>query len=410
MNRISRKRSNVPPNEDTDDSANYEYENKSSRGNSGGNGGVGAISIGINNGNGSGSGGGTSTSGDDQRNYPCSGKWTTEEEMFANSLIVEFKNGLLTDCEEGITLRSYLASKLRCAPMRISKKFAGKCIGKLPFVKKVKGFGGSSSGNDSTYNNGEYGYFEDPSDVNNIASSSRAQLELMYDRSYQAKIDFKNSKAAANNGAGNSRNNNKTSQKRNNKSNKQKKQQHNHMSESTATESSTNCRYNNSSSSDDISISSFNSFPFRLNNSFETGGGSLSLSKFPSSCFDRYISEIDWNRNDGHGSSGSSTCSSSSSNKDGHMNQSFNGNRNTAGHNASLSSKNEIYSSYSFHDNNNSGCSTTSNNGNSNNNTNNISSSSKEKNHIAASYSNDDWSRVLLGRNDDKASSNSLVF
>jgi hypothetical protein len=60
-----------------------------------------------------------------------SGKWTPEEESFANRLIIDFETGTLKDCEDGCTLRSYLARKLRCAPMRISKKFAGRCIGKV---------------------------------------------------------------------------------------------------------------------------------------------------------------------------------------------------------------------------------------------------------------------------------------
>lgn len=60
-----------------------------------------------------------------------SGKWSVEEETFANRLIVDFECGLLTDCEDGCTLRSYLARKLNCAPMRISKKFAKLCIGKV---------------------------------------------------------------------------------------------------------------------------------------------------------------------------------------------------------------------------------------------------------------------------------------
>ncbi|KAJ1430832.1 hypothetical protein B484DRAFT_328180 [Ochromonadaceae sp. CCMP2298] len=62
---------------------------------------------------------------------PRSGKWTVEEEAFANRLISEFESGSLGDCEDGCTLRSYLARKLNCAPMRISKKFAGQCIGKV---------------------------------------------------------------------------------------------------------------------------------------------------------------------------------------------------------------------------------------------------------------------------------------
>jgi hypothetical protein len=64
-----------------------------------------------------------------------SGKWTFEEESFANQLVRDFEKGFLDDCEEGCTLRSYLAKRLNCAPMRISKKFAGRCIGKLAYVK-----------------------------------------------------------------------------------------------------------------------------------------------------------------------------------------------------------------------------------------------------------------------------------
>jgi hypothetical protein len=60
-----------------------------------------------------------------------SGKWSEEEIMFAKHLIAAFENGNLKDCEDGSTLRAYLSKKLNCSPMRISKKFAGKCIGKV---------------------------------------------------------------------------------------------------------------------------------------------------------------------------------------------------------------------------------------------------------------------------------------
>jgi len=60
-----------------------------------------------------------------------SGKWSADEEFYAKQLITAFENGTLDDCEEGRTLRSYLAMKLNCAPMRISKKFAGQSIGKV---------------------------------------------------------------------------------------------------------------------------------------------------------------------------------------------------------------------------------------------------------------------------------------
>jgi len=58
------------------------------------------------------------------------GKWTVEEEEFTSRIIHHFRAGFLT-LPEGMTLRSYLASKLNCDPMRITKKFAGaSCLGK----------------------------------------------------------------------------------------------------------------------------------------------------------------------------------------------------------------------------------------------------------------------------------------
>mmetsp|Transcript_20075 Transcript_20075/g.18228 ORF Transcript_20075/g.18228 Transcript_20075/m.18228 type:complete len:315 (+) Transcript_20075:69-1013(+) len=68
--------------------------------------------------------------------FERSGKWTPEEESFANRLISDFEAGRLKDCDDGCTLRSYLARRLRCAPMRISKKFTGRCIGKLVFARQ----------------------------------------------------------------------------------------------------------------------------------------------------------------------------------------------------------------------------------------------------------------------------------
>lgn len=59
------------------------------------------------------------------------GKWTTEEEFYANRLIYEFKLGLLP-LTDGTTLRTFLSKLLNCDPMRISKKFVGQnCIGKV---------------------------------------------------------------------------------------------------------------------------------------------------------------------------------------------------------------------------------------------------------------------------------------
>eukprot|EP00934_Nitzschia_sp_Nitz4_P004534 Nitzschia sp. Nitz4//scaffold14_size191712//116790//118680//NITZ4_001734-RA/size191712-augustus-gene-0.248-mRNA-1//-1//CDS//3329536960//4524//frame0 len=66
-----------------------------------------------------------------------SGKWTHEEEVYADLLIENFEKGYMMDERNGCTLRSFLARKLHCAPMRISKKFAGKGIGKMAYVAKI---------------------------------------------------------------------------------------------------------------------------------------------------------------------------------------------------------------------------------------------------------------------------------
>ncbi len=64
-----------------------------------------------------------------------SGKWTREEEVYAELLIELFEKGHI-DERNGCTLRSFLSRKLHCAPMRISKKYAGKGIGKMVFLSK----------------------------------------------------------------------------------------------------------------------------------------------------------------------------------------------------------------------------------------------------------------------------------
>ena len=73
-----------------------------------------------------------------------------EEERFANLLIEEFEKGTLHDCENGCTLRAYLSRKLHCAPMRISKKFAGKSIGKHVFLSRSTAPPGESPLQDNT--------------------------------------------------------------------------------------------------------------------------------------------------------------------------------------------------------------------------------------------------------------------
>jgi hypothetical protein len=65
------------------------------------------------------------------------GKWTQEEEQYANKLIEEFKNGLLP-LKDNTTLRTFLSVMLNCDPMRISKKFVGpNCIGKQVFKRRT---------------------------------------------------------------------------------------------------------------------------------------------------------------------------------------------------------------------------------------------------------------------------------
>lgn len=67
------------------------------------------------------------------------GKWTTEEENYANKLISEFKMGTLP-LTDGTTLRTFLSKLLNCDPMRISKKFVGaKCIGKVRTCTLITG-------------------------------------------------------------------------------------------------------------------------------------------------------------------------------------------------------------------------------------------------------------------------------
>ncbi|CAB9500718.1 expressed unknown protein [Seminavis robusta] len=65
-----------------------------------------------------------------------SGKWTREEEEFANALIEEFKGGSLSALPEGTSMRGFLAKMLRCVPKRVSKKFENTNYnGKLQYVR-----------------------------------------------------------------------------------------------------------------------------------------------------------------------------------------------------------------------------------------------------------------------------------
>jgi hypothetical protein len=75
-----------------------------------------------------------------QSSYPHlrSGKWLPAEENYALLLVALFERGMIRDCIDGTTtLRMYLSQKLHCAPMRISKKFARRGIGKLIYTSKA---------------------------------------------------------------------------------------------------------------------------------------------------------------------------------------------------------------------------------------------------------------------------------
>jgi len=65
------------------------------------------------------------------------GKWMPDEERYAKSLIDAFEKGIINGCENGCTLRAYLSRKLHCQPMRISKKYAGKSIGKQVYMSRL---------------------------------------------------------------------------------------------------------------------------------------------------------------------------------------------------------------------------------------------------------------------------------
>lgn len=61
------------------------------------------------------------------------------EVEYAQFLIEEFDSGMSKYLKTGHTKRSYLSDKLICAPMRVSKKFPGKSIGKTNFSRTLKG-------------------------------------------------------------------------------------------------------------------------------------------------------------------------------------------------------------------------------------------------------------------------------
>ncbi|KAJ0403541.1 hypothetical protein ATCC90586_006796 [Pythium insidiosum] len=70
------------------------------------------------------------------RHYSRSGPWSRQEEEYAAALIDCFFRGVL-ELPEGTTLRSFLTSRLRCNPMRISKKLASENIADIKIPKKL---------------------------------------------------------------------------------------------------------------------------------------------------------------------------------------------------------------------------------------------------------------------------------
>lgn len=68
--------------------------------------------------------------------YTRSGPWSRHEEEYAAGLIDAFFRGVL-DIAEGTTLRAFLTSRLKCNPMRISKKLASHTIADVKIPKKL---------------------------------------------------------------------------------------------------------------------------------------------------------------------------------------------------------------------------------------------------------------------------------
>ena len=60
-----------------------------------------------------------------------SGPWTQAEQTYAMKIIDEFEAGRLPEIPPKWTLRLLLSFKLQCPKMRISKKFGGRCRGKV---------------------------------------------------------------------------------------------------------------------------------------------------------------------------------------------------------------------------------------------------------------------------------------
>ncbi|KAG9401448.1 hypothetical protein AC1031_009312 [Aphanomyces cochlioides] len=74
------------------------------------------------------------------------GPWTDDEISYVRRLSLDFKAGLLPDVPRGTSLRPWLARKLRCDPMRLSKKFnqGSKLLGIHKYKFKEEMFNGLS--------------------------------------------------------------------------------------------------------------------------------------------------------------------------------------------------------------------------------------------------------------------------
>ena len=69
------------------------------------------------------------------------GKWTAVEQAFADRLISDFDRGVSRGLKNGQSLRAHLAERLRCDPLRISKRFAGSDrLGKVRRKKRHPSF------------------------------------------------------------------------------------------------------------------------------------------------------------------------------------------------------------------------------------------------------------------------------
>ncbi|KDO28129.1 hypothetical protein SPRG_20288 [Saprolegnia parasitica CBS 223.65] len=78
---------------------------------------------------------------DDHAPSSRTGRWMYEEEQFALALIECFLLGCVPDLVRGTSLRCFLAYKLQCSPMRVSKKLARSTkqlkVASVPIPKKL---------------------------------------------------------------------------------------------------------------------------------------------------------------------------------------------------------------------------------------------------------------------------------